>query len=96
MLNQPRPTPKTSVEQPVDRSTKREAWSALFTFLMEGFAVCGAALHPSAAFHVQAFLAKEETPEQPESSSQEHPPISPASTSAASRSGRWNWLSPFW
>jgi hypothetical protein len=96
MLNQTRPTPKTSGEQPVDRSTKREAWSAMFTFFMEGFALCGAALHPSAAFHVEAFLTKEETSEQGESCSQEHPPISPASPSSAGQPGRWNWLSPFW
>jgi hypothetical protein len=96
MPNQTRPATKISGEQPVDRTTKREAWSALFTFLMEGFAVCGAALHPSAAFHVQAFLAKEETSGPAESCSQEQPSISPASPSSSSQPGRWNWLSPFW
>jgi hypothetical protein len=96
MLNETRPATKISAEQPVTRSTERGAWSALFTFFMEGFALYGAALHPTATFHVQAFLTKEGVSEQTEWSSQEQPSISPASPSGASRPCRWNWLSPFW
>jgi hypothetical protein len=45
-----------------DRSGLPEdrAWSPVFTFLMEGFALYGASLHPTTAFPVDAFLAKEE------------------------------------
>lgn len=96
MPNQTCPNAKISVEQPVKRSTERGPWSALFTFFMEGFALYGAAMHPTAVFHVQSFLTKEETSESTESSFPEQPSISPASPSDASRSGRWNWLSPFW
>jgi hypothetical protein len=96
MLNQTRPVAKISIEQALNRPTEGAAWSALFTFIMEGFALYGAAMHPTATFHVQAFLAKEDASEQMESSLQEQPSISPASAPDANRPGRWNWLSPFW
>jgi hypothetical protein len=95
MLNQTRPAEKISGEQPANRSTEQGVWSSLFQFLMEGFALYGAAVHPGSAFHAEIFLTKAGTSES-KSSLPAHPPSCPASPSDDCRPHRCNWLSPFW
>jgi uncharacterized protein YjiS (DUF1127 family) len=49
----------------------RGVWSSIFTFLIEGFALYGAALHPCAAYRVDVFPAQQEVPPQKDLSSRQ-------------------------
>lgn len=54
-----------------DQLSDHGVWSSLFMFLMEGFALYGAAMHPSAAYRADALPAQQEVPPQKEPSSRQ-------------------------
>lgn len=63
--------------------TEHNTWSAKFTFLVEGFALCGASLYSTAAFPVVSFLTQEKTQQQTRfSSAERRGSMSPVSPSA--------------